>query len=570
MSTPPQRPAAEPAAEHGGIVLPVVLGLAALATAYVGVAWSMSDSIPTHTTIGGVAVGGLGHDRAAARLTEAATLAAEKPITVTAGTTSFRVTPAEAGFGVDVEHSLRGLTGFNLSPTSVVSHLRGSVERPMTVTRNQAALTAAVERGAKEVAVTVREGSLAFSGATVTYRPPVAGQAVDVARTADLVSAAWPAKDTVNAVVTTTAPQVPVAEFDREKTEFADKVVAGPVHVTAGAARFDVAPQALTPAVTFTVKGTTVTHSIDEKKVVAAVRKVAKDKGVEKPAADAKVTWVDGGPKVTPSVTGVALDDATLAKTVVAALTSPLRAATVPTKVTEPQLTTAKARATLPKGLISTFTTYFPNNPVRTHNLQVAANRLNGTYVAPGQTFSLNAHLGQRTAASGYNKAQVIYNGRLAYDYGGGISQVSTTLFNAIFFSGAKIEEYHPHSFYISRYPIGREATISWPDVDNRFTNDTSGGILIRSWLSGNAITVQFYGTKTWDIESVTGPRRNIVKPRTIRDDKAGCVPQAPSEGFDITVSRVFKKNGATVKTSTFHTHYIPEDEVICSRPYTP
>ncbi|MCB1299764.1 MAG: VanW family protein, partial [Tetrasphaera sp.] len=144
-----------------------------------------------------------------------------------------------------------------------------------------------------------------------------------------------------------------------------------------------------------------------------------------------------------------------------------------------------------------TFTTHFPYAPDRTHNITLAAKRLNGAYVAPGETFSLNAWLGQRTPEKGYRGAPVIYNGRLTKDYGGGISQVSTTLFNAIFFSGAQIDQYTPHSFYISRYPEGREATISWPNVDNRFTNTTKGGILIQASVGPDSITVTFKGKKT-------------------------------------------------------------------------
>jgi vancomycin resistance protein YoaR len=130
-----------------------------------------------------------------------------------------------------------------------------------------------------------------------------------------------------------------------------------------------------------------------------------------------------------------------------------------------------------------------------------------------------------------------------------------------------RIEEYHPHSFYISRYPEGREATVSWPDVDQRWTNDTPGGILVEAFTSGNALTVRLHGTKVWDVEAVKGPRRNVVKPKAIVDKRATCVPQQPSEGFDVTVTRIFKKNGAEAKRSTFSTHYIPEDKVTCTHP---
>ena len=150
--------------------------------------------------------------------------------------------------------------------------------------------------------------------------------------------------------------------------------------------------------------------------------------------------------------------------------------------VSQPKFTTEKAKATLPKGLISTFTTYFPaNGGGRVTNIRLAARTLNGTYVPPGGTFSLNGVLGQRTPEKGYEKGGVINNGRLSENYGGGISQVSTTLFNAAFFAGMRFIEYMPHGFYISRYPEGREATVSWPDLDKSWVNTTDGGVHIRA-----------------------------------------------------------------------------------------
>jgi len=187
--------------------------------------------------------------------------------------------------------------------------------------------------------------------------------------------------------------------------------------------------------------------------------------------------------------------------------------------------------------------------------------------VPPGGRFSLNAVLGPRTPAKGYQKAPVIYAGRLENDYGGGVSQVSTTTFNAAFFSGVKIEKHTSHSFYISRYPEGREATLSWPDVDQLWTNDTGFGILIDAAVSGSDLTVSFFGTKTWDIEAVKGPRRNVVQPKNIADGRLGCVAQAPTPGFDVTVMRIFTKNGVQVKTSNFNTHYLPENSVTCVAP---
>ena len=111
---------------------------------------------------------------------------------------------------------------------------------------------------------------------------------------------------------------------------------------------------------------------------------------------------------------------------------------------------------------------------------------------------------------------------------------------------------------------------MSWPDVDQKWTNDTGFGILIQANVTGNAITVTLWGTKTMDIEAVKGPRRNIVQPKVIVDPKPGCVPQLPTPGFDVTVSQIFRKKGAQVKTVRYNSHYIPEDTVTCTAPPVP
>jgi vancomycin resistance protein YoaR len=340
------------------------------------------------------------------------------------------------------------------------------------------------------------------------------------------------------------------------------------VTLVIGTARFSVPPTAFAPAVRMTADDQgRLSPSVDGPTLLAVVRRAAASAGIEREPRDARITFRGTTPVVVPSVAGARLDANAVTAAFLPALTAADRTARMAVTVVQPRLTTAQAEKIKPREVISTFTTHFPFNPPRTNNITIAARTLDGTYVAPGQQFSLNGTLGERTAAKGYASAPVIEDGRLTKDFGGGVSQVSTTTFNAAFFAGVRIDKYLPHSFYISRYPEGREATVSWPDVDQKWTNDTGAGILIQAGVSGSSITVTFYGTKVWDIEAVKGPRRNVVQPRTIVDDRPGCVPQTPAPGFDVTVTRIFKRGGNEVKRSTFNTHYIPEDNVRCTHP---
>ena len=140
----------------------------------------------------------------------------------------------------------------------------------------------------------------------------------------------------------------------------------------------------------------------------------------------------------------------------------------------------------------------------------------------------MNGILGERTAAKGYIEAGIIREGRAATSYGGGISQVSTTIFNAAFFSGMQLDAWTPHFYYISRYPEGREATISWPDLHNKFTNTTDGGVLIQIAVTDSSITVTFWGTKKYDVTATKSARYDIVQPKKFSDPGPDCLDQSP------------------------------------------
>jgi vancomycin resistance protein YoaR len=554
--------------ESGAAALRLGIAVAVLAAAYLGMAWYLGRHVPANTTVSGVPIGGMTPAAAQATLQRALAGKGQTKVVLTADDKRVELDPRGAGLSLDLAGTVDGLSGFSLHPKDLWEHLTGGQDQPLRTTVDEARLEAAISAAGPTLDTVLTEGAITFPGGKVVVVKPVDGSTLNAKDTAGVVAERWPTKRAIAARMTVTRTAVNADEVGRATREFASPAMSGPVRVVVGAKSFTVAPAAFAPAVTMTDDGQgRLSPSVDDAKLIAAVRAAASTAGIEHQAVDARITFKGTTPVVLPSTTGATLDPKAVSAAFLPALTAADRTVTVGTTVVQPRLTTAQAEKIKPREVISTFTTYFPYNPPRTNNITIAARTLNGTYVGPGQQFSLNATLGQRTPAKGYASAPVIVDGRLTKDYGGGVSQVSTTTFNAAFFSGVRIDDYLPHSFYISRYPEGREATVSWPDVDQKWTNDTGAGILIQAGVSGNAITVTFHGTKVWDIESVKGPRRNVVQPRTIVDNRAGCVPQSPSPGFDVTVARVFKKNGQTVKTSTFTTHYIPEDNVRCTHP---
>jgi vancomycin resistance protein YoaR len=547
----------------------LVGALTLLVVGYVGAAAWASGRVPSDTAVGGVQIGGLGPAAARDALAKGVEKRAAAPIELTAGEKKASIDPKEAGLTVDLDESVAELTGFSLNPVKVIGHLTGGVERSLTTKVDEEKLTAAVEKAAGELEVAPKDGSISVAGGKVAVVEPVKGQKVEVEPTVETIASAWPRSAPIVAPVEESSPKVTAEELERVRTEFADKAMSGPIGIKAGDKTFELPAAALAPAISFPADAEgRITPTFDDKLVIEAVTKAAEKAKATVDAKDATVTFRDGQPAVVPSRTGVALDAAKIVEPVTAALTSEERAAILPVTVAQPKFTTEKARATLPKGQISTFTTYFnANGGGRVTNIRIAARTLNGTYVPPGGTFSLNEVLGRRTPDKGYVKGGVISEGRLSENYGGGISQVSTTLFNAAFFAGVEFKQYMAHGFYISRYPEGREATISYPYPDNRWVNTTDGGIYIRASSSGGQVTVSFYGTKKWDISSTKSPRRNVVQPKKITDPSPDCITQAPTPGFDVTVTRIFKQGGRTVRTQAFNTHYNPEDDVTCTHP---
>ena len=159
-------------------------------------------------------------------------------------------------------------------------------------------------------------------------------------------------------------------------------------------------------------------------------------------------------------------------------------------------------------GLVSTYTTVFGGVPNRIHNVELVSHLVDDKLIAPGATFSFNKTTGERNASKGFLVAPVIVNGELTTGLGGGVCQVSTTVFNAAFEAGLKITARTNHALYISHYPQGRDATVNYPDVDLQFVNDTGNWLLLRTFVSSSSLTVSLYGTPT-DRKVRARPRRS-------------------------------------------------------------
>jgi len=542
----------------------VTLGVLLLLTlGYIGAASALADQVPFNSTIGGVSVGGMGSEAAVAKLEEEFAGRATAPIEVSAGEAFDTLEPAAAGLAVDAAGSVADVTGFSLAPSRMWQHIVGAGRVSVDSAVDDAALTAALTDLASRVDTAPVDGAVTFVAAVPQAVTPVPGQRVDVAAAASLLSESWLTAAQPIAIPTTEVPPAADQAAVDEALTQAASVVSGPVTVRAGGRDVSVAPALFADSLSYAPDGS---GGLELQADGAVLRDVvlSLDPAVETAPVNASVSLENGAPVIVPAVNGVVLDPAVLAAAVTTALADD-RVALVEATGEEPEITTAEVEALGIKEVVSTFSTPFPNNAARTENLRLATATITGTIVMPGEEFSLNEALGERTAAKGYGEAGAISNGRYVSDIGGGVSQVSTTLYNATFFAGLEDVTHKPHSFYISRYPEGREATLNWdPRVENKFRNNTDFGILIQAYVADGQITVTYWSTKVWDVESVTSQRSNFRSPETIYDTTSGCEAHESSIGFDVSVTRIWKQGGVEVDRETKTTTYLAAPTVIC------
>lgn len=266
----------------------------------------------------------------------------------------------------------------------------------------------------------------------------------------------------------------------------------------------------------------------------------------------------DGSVSVVPSTNGKELDLAAVSKKVLAGE----RRITAPLRETEPERDTEWAQSLGITELVSEFTTNHPAGQARVTNIHRAADIVNNTVVEPGEVFSLNDTVGARTAERGFVLAPVIY-GDFSEDFGGGVSQLATTMFNAVFFGGYEDVSHRPHTIYISRYPMGREATVNYPTLDLKFRNDSAHGILIRASYTSSSITVQFYGDKEGKVVTAEGP--NVLATRPIETEYIDwpLLPFGEEDeiehgytGYDVENFRIIERPGREPERQRFFWRY--------------
>lgn len=543
--------------------------------------WARAGSLPG-VEVAGVDVGALSESELGRRLAEVAESRAAEQIEI------MREPVADAdAYSETFRRSMLGYS-FDVGGTSARVLERGRQANPLAALADhiRATFTTIEVTPAEEVdpeelerwaagvvesfEVTPREGDLRFRRGSVRPVMPRPGAVVEqgALETAARRVPLRGGPQELEVPLTQVEPEV-TASAVREAAKEAREILSEPVSIERGNRDIRLNPRHLSRLLTTQTQETDAGTELELSVTPERLEEVAGDRleRLERAPKDAGFTVSGDSVEVVKARPGFELDHEKLAERLLAIARSGDRRGRAPGTTKSPDFSTADARGLNIDEQVSTFTTEHACCQPRVENIHRIADMIEGTVVEPGETFSVNDAVGERTRQKGFVPAPAIYEGEYVDEVGGGISQFATTLYNAIFFGGYEFVDYKAHSYYISRYPAGREATLAYPSVDLAFRNDSDAGVYIDTSYTDTSITVTFYGNTDLDVEATAGDPHNYKDPPMQCEENPSLdkgerhVIQEGSRGFDIVVYRVF--TNLDRERERFFTRYLPEPRIV-------
>ncbi len=569
---PPKRPIRNALAIMVGLVVLCGLMLIALRLTRQG-------ALPG-VTLSDVELGGLEGSGLRDTVARVAEDSAAITLTVTRGPERVTTTAAELGYAIDVDRTVEAVLarGRQANPVAALAdHIR-SFAGTILVLPIQDVDDQRVDRWAVSAATDLSspaiEGTVRFEGATAVRVDPQPGVRVLPEHLGEMARAALrEGRDAELAAPSEpTAPRTSAADVDVLFAQAA-RAVSAPVTLSRGETALE-----LTPGEIGTIlrvepgsEGGPALQLVADPAAVERVVDPARRASFEAEPVNARFSVAGGSVSISESGPGFRFDPVATARQVLELATrNGLREDELAGEVLQPSLTTEEARTLNITQQVSTFTTNHACCQGRVTNIHRIADLVDEAVIMPGETFSLNSHVGPRTPEKGFVEGGAIQHGEFVDEVGGGVSQFTTTMFNAAYFGGYDIIEHKPHSYYISRYPEGREATLNYPTVDLKFKNDSPHGILVQTSYSGTAITVSFWSTRWVTVESATGPRTNPTTADAIYRENDELPPgtekvlqEGGRPGFDVVVTRVLRFPDGRAEQEQFRTTYLAEPRIV-------
>lgn len=547
------------------------IAVALLVLLYLGDILFTGGQVPRGTTVAGVDIGGMDKRSAQQELRQKLGPNLRKPVTLQAGDARVSLDPREAGLSMDWAATVRHAGSQSYNPITRLTSLFTTNEVAPVSHGDRKQLDAAVRKAKPALDRDPAEGTIRFEGGKAIPVDPVVGREVDLDRASHEVLDQWarpgPVRMPVQEQQVSTTPQ----GVRKALNEVAKPAVSGPVTVRGEGKNATLTPQMVGEALRFEPNGSGGLKShVDNAAVIGAVQPQLAD--TTKPGNDAQIVVEGGKPVVHPSTEGRGIDwDKSLERLPQVLKQRGDRSVQALYRQEPAQFTTEQANQLGVREVVGEFETG-GFEPASGANIKRVAEQVNGALVKPGETFSLNGHTGPRGIPQGYVESGVIENGRPAKEVGGGISQFATTLYNASYFAGMKDVEHKEHSYYISRYPQGREATVfQSPDgksvIDVKFKNTSDSGIMITTEWTPSSIKIKLWGTKQYDVHSETSPQSDPKPPQEkVTPPGEPCVPSTGKPGFTVYDTRTLRdvRTGEVKREKPSKTVYNPHPNISC------
>ncbi len=558
-------------------VLAVVV-LALLAVLALGFAYAGSpDVVADGVKVSGVDVGGLDAQQAEAKLSARAQVLAAEPVVFTGAGRRWSIAPAQLAVRGDWETAVKAALerGDGPVPLRGLERLRirlfGSDVEP-AATADEGALARQIRVIAKQVGVDGREAAIVLRGGRPVVVPGEAGRHLRPEAAAQTMVAALASLQREGEValpVEVTPPEVGQAALAAVAQQVRT-VLSTPVSFAYKGVHLSIQPEQMASFLELPHDGRRELHigGPEAEKYFASL-----GRAVWRAPREVDFTVDDAGKAhMIPSRDGRKLDVEASEKALLAAASRTVnRVAQLVVVPAKPKLSTDRAKALGITGLVGRYTTFYGGDANRIHNVQLVAGLIDRHLIAPHSTFSFNKTTGERNAAQGFLEAPVIINGELKTGLGGGVCQVSTTVFNAAFDAGLPITSRTNHALYIDHYPLGRDATVNYPDTDLTFQNDSDHWILLRTIVGSSSLTVRLFGsplhrtveTHTSPLKA-TGPApvRRVPDPDLYVGEKA--VEEAGQPSRSVSVRRiVYDAKGHVLFDTTWYSNYVAEPKVV-------
>jgi vancomycin resistance protein YoaR len=550
---------------------------------------AFDDRIYPAVVVGDVNVGGLTVEQAQERLASRAHELESSSITFTYKGQTWSPTLSEIGATIETDTSLAIAQQLGREDDAV-SRLRftGSIIQsdqtvPLRTELNLTQLNAWFDTVDADIGQPAVNARVVVQGTSVSITPDATGIVVDresaKAQILNVLETLQPVKADLPTVVA--QPELRQADLEAEKSDV-ERVLSKPVRVQFESQSWRIEPNTMTKYLTVDTTSKNgqpdVQLAIDTTALTSMLRETYSGEINRKPV-DAKVAWSDewGLYAYEESIDGVTLKAEDFSSAVAGSFLGDHNRVDIPVHVTKPQIDSNNLAALkIEKRLGRGDSNYEGGTPDRDNNIEVGVSLLNGTLVPPGENFSFNGAIGEITADKGYTEAGVILGERVGRDIGGGICQVSTTVFRAALLAGFPMPEWWPHTYRIPGYERdgwgpGYDASIlqlgSNPEQwgDYKFTNTTDGWLLVEAWTSYPYVIVNIYGQDVgWDVslseEYVSEPIKDNEDVEVVKDDlPAGTIQQTewPQDGLEAGYTRkVTNAKGEVLEERYFATSF--------------